>query len=84
MKFTTKADYWEDSISPSDQTIEIESRAGKIFVEGAVANMTYNGIQLRFEVKGVGVYIIFDDNPGNVRHSPPKPIAQMYKDLGGK
>lgn len=90
MEFTTKADLWDKDHDFELCTITIESRDGKIFVNSKEAKMTYNGIQLRFQLleknKGSDViYIILDDAEiAPKTHSPPKPIAEMYKELGGK
>ena len=79
MRFTTKASFYVEHCRYTFP-ITVENKDGKVFVDGEEAEMIYNGIQLRFElVNGERCYFIFDDE-----HLPPKPIRQMYKDLGGQ
>ncbi len=73
--FQTRADFWGDG---KVKEITIEKSGKNVFVNGVKAEMTYNHIQLRFTTPK-GHYIIFDD-----RHHPPKPIAEMFRLLGGK
>lgn len=84
MEFTTKADRW---ICGCCDVVEItvEKRRNGLFISLPMKlteefRMSYNGIQLSFKPIGYGpTFIVFDD-----RHCPPKPIREMYKDLGGK
>ncbi|MDD5626552.1 MAG: hypothetical protein PHW01_00845 [Patescibacteria group bacterium] len=63
------------SFPVSEITVHIDEKG--CFVNGKKAKMSYNGIQLRFELEE-DIYITFNDtNPG-------RPIAKIYEELGGK
>lgn len=81
VRFITKSDFIECGwVRDVGKTITIKKKHDKIFVSGEEAKMTYNGLGLIFEfVKGGNKHVVYNDK----RHSPPKPIAEMYKDLGG-
>lgn len=85
MKFTTKADRWICGYCDEVEITVEKNKNGQIFISLRMQSteefrMSYNGIQLRFEPIGNGsTFIVFDG-----RHCPPKPIREMYKDLGGK
>jgi len=79
VRFITKASFYIEHCRHTF-TITVENKDGKVFVDGEEAKMIYTGIQLRFElVNGERCYFVF-----NKEHLPPKPIMEMYKDLGGQ
>lgn len=67
------------SFPVSEITVRVDEKG--CFVNSKKAKMSYNGIQLRFELEEDGggrPYITFNDtNPG-------RPIAEIYRELGGK
>ena len=84
MEFTTPANIWNEEHRIEPCIIHIEKIGDKIFVNDQEAEMSYNKIQLRFTLMEENtVYLILDNSRYNKMHSPPKPIAEMYKDLGG-
>jgi hypothetical protein len=87
-EFTLKADRWGDG---ELRSIQIKAEGEKILLtdefEGlkdAGVKMMHNGLQLRFTLPNGVCYITFNDEHGQKFYCPPKPIAEMCKDLGGK
>lgn len=67
-----------NSFPVSEITVRVDEKG--CFVNNKKAEMSYNGIQLRFGLEDGGryPYIVFNDtNPG-------RPIAKIYEELGGK
>ena len=76
LEATFKAQHATASGFPvSEITVRVDEKG--CFVNGKKAEMSYNGIQLRFELEE-DIYITFNNtNPG-------RPIAKIYQELGGK
>jgi len=92
VQFTTRANFWEiDSQEeeicllngPTAETVTINKYDdGKIFIDGKAVwmmGMYDRGRELWFRTEDrEGLFVVKDD------HNPPKPIIEMYRDLGGK
>lgn len=74
------AEIWGTGMGSEKKEVCICKKGEKITVDAKAVEMTYNSIQLRFEIppENIIVFIIFN------RNNPDHSIAEMYEELGGK
>lgn len=70
-----KAEFWKGRITPEKIDVKIEKTGDEIKVNGKVATVEFNGIQLMLKVKD-GTYRLIDGRTGS-----KLTIAEMYQQL---